>query len=291
MKDYYYILGIDSKANETQIKSAFRKLSLKFHPDKNDGDIFFEERFKDIQQAYEILSNFEKRNEYDLKYSLQENSNNNTHDNKQYEDILKKRYEAELKKQEEEIKRKYQTPQQRAAEEQENRRTEEEEIKKQTQLKLLNELEQCNKSLSEKDKILSELKAKVNTTEKDIAVLKNNITSIQLKLNNNGKIPKEGDFIIDIKKDLAIIDVLDKIKELVYKEEQLIFFHMLVSYAKTSSIKQELIEKHPHLLKLIQSGKIKYEPLYYVFYKFNKYGKDTKAFEADLLNYLLEKFN
>lgn len=67
MKDYYYILGIDKSASETQLKSAYRKLSNKFHPDKNDGDKFFEERFKDIQEAYEILSNKNKRANYDFK--------------------------------------------------------------------------------------------------------------------------------------------------------------------------------------------------------------------------------
>ena len=66
MKDYYYILGVKSTASLDDIKKAYRKLSLKFHPDKNDGDDFFTERFKEIQEAYEILSNKEKRSNYDL---------------------------------------------------------------------------------------------------------------------------------------------------------------------------------------------------------------------------------
>lgn len=55
MKDYYYILGIDKKATHEEIKKAYRKLSLKFHPDKNDNDPFFEQRFGDIKEAYEAL--------------------------------------------------------------------------------------------------------------------------------------------------------------------------------------------------------------------------------------------
>ena len=55
MKDYYYILGIKPNASTDEIKKAYRKLSLKFHPDKNDGDKFFEERFKEINEAYENL--------------------------------------------------------------------------------------------------------------------------------------------------------------------------------------------------------------------------------------------
>lgn len=68
MKDYYYILGVTPKASSDEIKKAYRKLSIKFHPDKNDGDSFFEERFKEIQEAYEILSNAARRTAYDLQY-------------------------------------------------------------------------------------------------------------------------------------------------------------------------------------------------------------------------------
>jgi len=55
IKDYYYILGIARDASQDEIKKAYRKLSTKFHPDKNDGDKFFAERFKDINEAYETL--------------------------------------------------------------------------------------------------------------------------------------------------------------------------------------------------------------------------------------------
>ena len=64
MKDYYYILGFKSNASYDDIKKAYRKLSLKFHPDKNDGDDFFTEHFKELQEAYEILSNEKKRKIY-----------------------------------------------------------------------------------------------------------------------------------------------------------------------------------------------------------------------------------
>lgn len=68
MKDYYYILGISKNASLEEIKKAYRKLSHKFHPDKNDGDPFFAGRFKDINEAYETLSDTNKRREYDLNY-------------------------------------------------------------------------------------------------------------------------------------------------------------------------------------------------------------------------------
>lgn len=65
MKDFYYILGISKNSTIDEIKSAYRKLSKKFHPDLNNGDKFFEDRFKEIQEAYETLSNINKRKLYD----------------------------------------------------------------------------------------------------------------------------------------------------------------------------------------------------------------------------------
>jgi len=55
MKNYYYILGVEKNATANQIKQAHKKLALKYHPDRNDGDKFFEELFKEIQEAFEVL--------------------------------------------------------------------------------------------------------------------------------------------------------------------------------------------------------------------------------------------
>jgi|SRR5690606_30115597 len=81
MKDYYYILGLKKEASTDEIKKAYRKLSLKFHPDKNDGDDFFNERFKEIQEAYETLADPKKRNTYN---SLLANSRQNGTTNRGY---------------------------------------------------------------------------------------------------------------------------------------------------------------------------------------------------------------
>lgn len=64
-KDYYKILGVDKSASQDEIKKAFRKLAMKYHPDKNKGDKASEEKFKDINEAYEVLSDPEKRKKYD----------------------------------------------------------------------------------------------------------------------------------------------------------------------------------------------------------------------------------
>lgn len=65
MKNYYFILGVNENATKIEIRSAYRKLSKKFHPDLNGGDLFFESKFKEINEAYEVLSNDVKRSKYD----------------------------------------------------------------------------------------------------------------------------------------------------------------------------------------------------------------------------------
>lgn len=73
MKDYYQILGVNNKATDTEIKKAYRKLSMKFHPDKNPGDPYFEHMFKAINEAYENLSDVSKRSSYDRSFNTSSN--------------------------------------------------------------------------------------------------------------------------------------------------------------------------------------------------------------------------
>ncbi len=64
-KDYYATLGVERSASRDEIRKAYRKLARQYHPDKNPGDKSAEERFKDIQEAYAVLSDAEKRQQYD----------------------------------------------------------------------------------------------------------------------------------------------------------------------------------------------------------------------------------
>ncbi|MFH0865366.1 MAG: molecular chaperone DnaJ, partial [Bacteroidota bacterium] len=64
-RDYYEVLGVSKNATEAELKKAYRQMALKYHPDKNPGDKASEEKFKEAAEAYEVLSNADKRRKYD----------------------------------------------------------------------------------------------------------------------------------------------------------------------------------------------------------------------------------
>ena len=64
-RDYYTVLGLGREASGDQIKKAYRKVALKYHPDRNPGDKDAEERFKEVSEAHAVLSDAEKRKQYD----------------------------------------------------------------------------------------------------------------------------------------------------------------------------------------------------------------------------------
>ena len=64
-RDYYEVLAIAKSASEDEIKKAYRKMAIKYHPDKNPGDKPAEEKFKEAAEAYEVLSDAKKKAQYD----------------------------------------------------------------------------------------------------------------------------------------------------------------------------------------------------------------------------------
>ena len=86
MKNYYEILGISKTASADEIKKAYRNLAFKYHPDRNSGDKVAEEKFKEINEAYDVLSDEKKRADYDSfgtsnsRYSGTNNSYNRNND-------------------------------------------------------------------------------------------------------------------------------------------------------------------------------------------------------------------
>ena len=65
MKDYYSVLGLNKGVSDDEIKKAYRKLAMKYHPDRNEGDSKAESKFKEISEAYAVLSDKQKRDKYD----------------------------------------------------------------------------------------------------------------------------------------------------------------------------------------------------------------------------------
>ena len=64
-RDYYDVLGVQKTATDEEIKIAYRKIAIKYHPDRNPGDKEAEERFKEAAEAYEVLHDSQKRQQYD----------------------------------------------------------------------------------------------------------------------------------------------------------------------------------------------------------------------------------
>ena len=95
-KNYYQILGIDRKATKEEIKTAFKKLAIQFHPDKNAGDKTAEEKFKLINEAHSTLSDTKKKALYDQKldYASYQNYTRYTAENDKYTRNFNPKYQT-----------------------------------------------------------------------------------------------------------------------------------------------------------------------------------------------------
>jgi DnaJ-domain-containing protein 1 len=109
-KNYYQALGLGSNATKEEIKKAYRIYAAKFHPDKQGGDKFFEERFKEIQEAYEVLSDDSSRASYDLNFNQPSSYNTSKQsyrsNTQSYEDLKREREKQEREQRKTEQKEK-----------------------------------------------------------------------------------------------------------------------------------------------------------------------------------------
>ena len=85
--DYYRTLGLTLEASEQDIKNAYRKLAMQYHPDRNGGNPESEERLKEINEAYQILGDDEKRRLYDLQYR-QKSESHVFYEGVMYDDLI-----------------------------------------------------------------------------------------------------------------------------------------------------------------------------------------------------------
>ena len=97
MKNFYQILGVAPTATQDEIKKAYRFRASKFHPDKHQGDKFFEEEFKELKNAYDILSDSTKRERYDQQFNKteKEQTNQKTKEDHQNENVYSEPKKAE----------------------------------------------------------------------------------------------------------------------------------------------------------------------------------------------------
>lgn len=282
MRDFYYILGIENKSTEQEIKTAYRKLSLKFHPDKNNGDGYFEERFKEIQEAYETLSNSKKRMLYDSQLNRYRSGNGNAESLKKYEEELKRKYEEELHKKEEEIKQKYQTPAQRAFEEAEKKRKEEEAKKKAEQKKISEELLTLKSNLAQREDAVGAL-------QREILTLKNRIAELTVRLDSNTNYKQNSDSKYEENPLLYphILTELNRIKSEVLIQQRITFIKNFLHFVKTHSFDASFEKRHPDLVKLTLQGTIKSEPFEGFYKMFQKQPLVVEKFEAQVLNFVI----
>ncbi|GAB2530286.1 DnaJ domain-containing protein [Spirosoma aerophilum] len=177
MRDYYYILGIEQIATEQEIKNAFRKLSLKFHPDRNSDDEYYVERFRQVKEAYETLSVAHKRVTYDVKLNDFNIGVRNVDWVRKYEEQLKKKHEKEFLKKENELQQKYQELMKTMFEDVQKATAEHIQKKKTEQQLLLKELQITKNILNQKTNAAMRLQLEIDALKIRINELTESLNS------------------------------------------------------------------------------------------------------------------
>ena len=292
MKNYYYILGVHTHATAEEIKSAYRKLAVRLHPDKNSGDRFFEERFKDIKEAYETLSDDLVKSNYDTNLKLYSQSSNHA-ELKKYKELLKRKYKEELKKREDEIKKKYRAFEQNLIKETEKIKkwkeavqTGEESRRKEEKQRMFIEIEGYKRLLLQKDQTLTTMKQKLLTAEVEIIKARKDASMLISEIQKYKTECGDRRNPVFLHENPEILKELVRIKSLVSQKDMAIFIEMMLQYAETRSLSSKYGRDYPHLLHIILKDTVRMRP-FKMFY--SRYKNDPKII-SDLKKQLLLYF-
>jgi len=287
IKDYYYILGIKRSSSTQEIKSAYRKLAVKFHPDKNDGDKFFEERFKDIQEAYEVLSHDLEKQQYDNQLRGNKTENFDESNVRRYEEELKRKYAEELTKKEEEIKRKYQTSEQHAQEEVEKKKQAKEARKRAERQNVVDEIENIQTSVKRKVSKIAALNKELNDLNHELKEGRSRLSYLREKLDGGYVSPQSAmqDYpSLAVKPEL--FKELDRIKAFIDYTDIDAFVGALVKFIQNDRIDDEYRQRYPHLSKLIENAAFDMTPLTELIEEHNSDELEIVTLVTELIKYL-----
>lgn len=294
MKNYYDILGIEFESDLSEVKSAYRKLSKKFHPDLNPNDKFFEKMFKDINEANEVLSDITSKQKYDKILELYQNRYKNVDRTlEEIENQIKKEFDELLKKKEEEIKKKFWTFEQHKKEEDRIRKEQDEKKRKIYFEQLRVEQRTLKNEKIEASQQISNFRNKIIENEKRITNIQNRISEInrilnpdQLNFDATSKNPEDRNYHFNFDTEKNIKPLLDLIKTNVALKKRERFLKSLLNYCKSKSMSAKFASENPELAQLILNSKFNNNEFSKIYKKLGSQTEKINNFETQLFNYI-----
>lgn len=294
MKNYYDILGIEFESNLSEVKSAYRKLSKKFHPDLNPNDKFFEKMFKDINEANEVLSDINSKQKYDKILGLYLNRYKNVDQTlEEIENQIKKEFDELLKKKEEEIKKKFWTYDQHKKEEERIRKEQENKKRKIYFEQLKAEQHNLENEKTRIAKQTSDFRKRIIENEKRITSIQNRISEIssilnpdKLRFDSNSKKPEDKNYNFNFDSEKNIKTLLDKIKTNIVLQKRERFLRSLLNYCKSKSMSAKFATENPELTQFIINSKFNNNEFSKIYKKLGSQTVKIDKFESKLFDYI-----
>ena len=294
MKNYYDILGLEYDADTSSIKTAYRKLSKKFHPDLNPNDKFFEKMFKDINEANEVLSDSSSKEKYDNILGLYQNRHKNV--GRTLEDIerrIKKEFEEILNQKAEEIKKKFWTYEQHRKEEERIQRQKDKEEKERKLNQLKTELAKLQEEKSKIDTINNDYQTKIEKGNERKRVISKRMSEIdkllnpdRLTFNSNSKNVENRQYNFNINKESSIKKSLDLIRKKIDLQKREVFLRSLLNFCKSKSMSAKFTSENSELKDLILNSYFNNAEFTRIY---NVLGSQTikiENFEKEMFNYI-----